>query len=62
MRAPFIIFALCVTTAVLAGQATFSLEGSYILPVDDPAIRYHDLGYRNAIVRLKQRLAAGDLQ
>lgn len=46
---------------VVAGTATVaqmlpSLEGSFILPADNPAIRYRDLGHRNAVARLQTQL------
>ena len=52
--------ALCLTTAALAAQGVISLESSYILPIDDAAIRYREHGSRNAVGRLQERIAAGD--
>src|SRR5687767_7507311 len=52
-----------VTATVALAQVTLpNLEGSYILPADHPAIRYRDLGHRNAVARLQRRLAAGQLR
>ena len=48
-------------TAIVA-QMLPNLEGSYILPPDHPAIRYRDLGHRNAVARLQRQLAAGQLR
>ncbi len=45
-------------TAAVA-QVVTSLEGSYILPADNPAIRYRELGRRNPVARLQERLASG---
>ena len=36
-----------------------NLEGSFILPADHPAIRYRDLGHRNAVARLQRQLTGG---
>lgn len=43
-------------------QVLPSLESSYILPADHPAISYRDLGYRNPVARLQAQLAAGTAQ
>ena len=48
-------------TAAVA-QVSTSLEGSYILPADDPAIRYRDFGQRNPVARLQEQLASGKLR
>jgi len=53
---------LALGLSFIAGSATIaqvitSLEGSYILPGDHPAIRYRDLGQRNAVARLQEQLA-----
>jgi hypothetical protein len=53
---------LVMGTAALAQVTLPSLEGSYILPIDHPAIRYRDLGHRNAVARLQRALAAGQLR
>ncbi len=54
---------LRVSLVVLAGTAALaqvlSLESSYILPPNDPAIRYGEAGSRNAVARLQARLASG---
>ena len=52
---------LFVGTASALAQVLTSLEGSYILPAGDPAIRYRELGQRNAVARLRDQLAAGTL-
>ena len=44
---------------VAAAQVVTTLEGSYILPAGDPAIRYRQTGHRNPVVRLQEQLAAG---
>jgi hypothetical protein len=43
-------------TGVIA-QALPRLEGSFILPWDHPAIRYRQVGQRNAVARLQTQLA-----
>jgi hypothetical protein len=50
-----------VGSAALA-QVLTSLEGSYILPAGDPAIRYRELGNRNAVARLREQLTTGTLR
>jgi hypothetical protein len=49
---------------ILAGTATLaqvlSLEGSYVVPANDPAIRYDEVGQRNAVARLQAQLAKGE--
>jgi hypothetical protein len=52
---------LAAGTAAIA-QVLPSLEGSYILPGDHPAIRYRDLGHRNVVARLQAQLATGQLR
>jgi len=51
---------------VLAGTAAIgqvlSLETSYIVPIHDPAIRYGEVGSRNAVARLRERLQTGQLR
>jgi hypothetical protein len=52
---------------VLAGTATIAqvltnLEGSYILPSDHAAIRYRDLGHRNAVASLQRQLLGGQVR
>ena len=39
-----------------------SLESSYIVPIHDPAIRYNEVGTRNAVSRLQERLQTGQLR
>jgi hypothetical protein len=46
-----------------AGTATVAqvlprLEGSFVLPADHPAIRYRDVGQRNAVARLQAQLSS----
>src|SRR5262245_18314216 len=53
---------LLLGTASALAQVLTSLEGSYILPAGDPAIRYRELGQMNAIARLQEQLAAGTLR
>jgi hypothetical protein len=48
-------------TAAIA-QVLPSLEGSYILPADHPAISYRELGYRNAVARLQAQLATDQVR
>jgi hypothetical protein len=52
---------LCTTAAAVAAQSLVSLESSYILPIDDAAIRYNENGQKNAIARLQQRIGSGDV-
>jgi hypothetical protein len=47
---------------VALAQVLTSLEGSYILPAGDPAIRYREVGNRNAVARLQEQLATGALR
>jgi len=54
------LLALCLMSAVLAAQGLVSLEGSYILPIDDAAVRYREHGNMNAIARLQERIASGE--
>ena len=56
-----IALSLLAGTATLA-QVVTSLEGSYILPVDDPAIRYRDVGQQNPVGRLQEQLATGKMR
>ena len=53
MRTTLIALGLFTAAGVAAARAFASLEGSYILPVDDPAIRYNDNGTRNAVAVLQ---------
>ncbi len=53
---------LFVGTAAAFAQVLTSLEGSYILPAGDAAIRYRELGQKNAVARLQQQLARGTLR
>lgn len=58
-----VVSALCVVTGTITiAQGLPSLESSYILPADHPAISYRDLGYRNPVARLQAQLAAGTAQ
>jgi hypothetical protein len=50
------------TGTAIAGQILPNLEGSYILPSDHAAIRYRDLGHRNAVARLQRQLAGGQVR
>lgn len=59
MKKTLLVLVLCIPAGLAAAQAIMSLEGSYILPIDDGAIRYIDHGRRNAVARLQERLAAG---
>jgi hypothetical protein len=54
---------LGVGLSIGAGTATIAqvlprLEGSFVLPGDHPAIRYRDVGQRNAVARLQAQLGA----
>jgi hypothetical protein len=51
-----------VAGTVAIAQVVTTLEGSYILPAGDPAIRYRETGHRNAVVRLQEQLAAGTVR
>src|SRR5688572_13074278 len=56
-RSKLLILALFVAAATAAiAQDLPRLEGSFILPWDHPAIRYRDVGQRNAIARLQAQL------
>ena len=61
MRTTLITIGLFIAAGVAAAQAIASLEGSYILPVDDRAIRYSDNGTRNAVAVLQKRIARKEL-
>jgi hypothetical protein len=55
-----LLFGLCVAAGPVAiAQVLPTLESSYIVPADNPAIGYRDLGYRNPVARLQAQLAAG---
>src|SRR5687768_4158546 len=54
-----IAVALCLSGAVTVAQTLVSLEGSFILPVNDRAIRYNENGRRNAVARLQDSMGAG---
>jgi hypothetical protein len=51
-----------VAGTALAAQVVTSLEGSYVLPDRDPAIRYREVGQKNAVARLQEKLASGTVQ
>lgn len=53
------VFVVLAATAALA--QVLSLESSYIVPVRDPAIRYDEVGTRNAVARLRERLLTGQI-
>ena len=58
---------LGVALSIGAGTATIAqvlphLEGSFILPGDHPAIRYREVGERNAVARLQAQLASGSVR
>jgi hypothetical protein len=55
-----VLFVVLAGTAALA--QVLSLESSYIVPIQDPAIRYGEAGTRNAVARLQERLQAGQLR
>ena len=57
MKTTLITIGLFIAAGVAAAQAIASLEGSYILPVDDRAIRYSHNGTRNAVAVLERRIA-----
>ena len=61
MKSTLFTLGICVVAGFSAVQALVSLEGSYILPIDDPAIRYIDHGRRNPVARLQDRIAAGQV-
>jgi len=58
MKKTLLAIGLCIAAGAGAAEAIMSLEGSYILPIEDRAIRYTDHGRRNAVARLQERLAA----
>ena len=55
-----VLFVVLAGTAALA--QVLSLESSYIVPIRDPAIRYDEVGTRNAVARLQERLQTGQLR
>jgi hypothetical protein len=59
MKKTLLAFVLCIPAGLATAEAIMSLEGSYILPIDDRAIRYSEHGRRNPVARLQERLAAG---
>ena len=59
MKKTLLAFVLCIPAVLGAADALISLEGSYILPIEDGSIRYIDHGRRNPVARLQERLAAG---
>jgi hypothetical protein len=59
MKKTLLALLLCIPAGLGAAQAILSLEGSYILPIEDDAIRYIDHGRRNPVARLQERIAAG---
>lgn len=62
MKSTVLILGICLVAGLSAAQALVSLEGSYILPIDDPAIRYIDHGRRNPVARLQERIAARQIR
>ena len=62
MKKTLLVIGLCITAGIAAAETIVSLEGSYIFPIDDPAIRYLDHGRRNPVARLQERLAAAELR
>jgi hypothetical protein len=63
VQSKLLVLGIC----VLAGTATIAqvltnLEGSYILPSDHAAIRYRDLGHRNAVASLQRQLLGGQVR
>lgn len=61
MKRTLFAIGLCLAAAIAATQAIDNLESSYILPIDDPAIRYVEHGRRNPVARLQERVAAGEI-
>src|SRR5688572_3516710 len=57
MKKTLLAIGLCIAAGAGAAEAIISLEGSYILPIEDRAIRYSDHGHRNPVARLQERLA-----
>ena len=62
MKLLALALSLVTATAALAQVTLPNLEGSYILPSDHPAIRYRDLGHRNAVAHLQRQLAGGQVR
>ncbi len=62
MKLLALALSLVIAIPALAQVTLPNLEGSYILPADHPAIRYRDLGHRNAVARMQRQLAAGQLR
>jgi hypothetical protein len=62
MKPLALALSLVTATAALAQVTLPNLEGSYILPSDHPAIRYRDLGHRNAVAHLQRQLAGGQVR
>jgi hypothetical protein len=62
MKTALLAIALCIAAGVGAAQSIVSLESSYILPIEDGAIRYTDLGNRNPVARLQKQIAAKEVR
>ncbi len=55
------LFGLVAAAAVLFGAHLFaSLDGSYMLPLDDPSIQYANPAIFDPVTRLQQRLDRGE--
>jgi hypothetical protein len=62
MKSILLTLVLCAVTGIAVLPAAVSLESSYIVPIDDPAIRYVDRGRRNAVARLQDRIGAAQIR
>src|ERR1044071_6145316 len=48
--------------AVAASQAWADLDGSYILPLEHPAIQYGTAPVNDAVTRLEKQIASGEVK
>ena len=62
MKKTLLAIGFCIAAGIAIAEAMDNLESSYILPIDDPAIRYVEHGGRNAVARLQERVAAGEIR
>jgi hypothetical protein len=62
MKTTLVTIGIFIAAAAGAMQAVISLESSYVLPADDPAIQYRSRGDRNPVARLQEGITAGELR
>lgn len=58
------LVSLCAAVAVLGGglRLAADLDGSYVVPLDHPAIRYMDARVSDAVTRLNERIQKGEVK